>query len=217
VTRRSTDGDGRAALWTAEPFVPAAADLPTLAAAAEGCRGCPLHADATQVVFGEGRRTAAIVLVGEQPGDQEDRQGRPFVGPAGRVLWQCIGEAGLDASELYVTNAVKHFKHERRGTRRLHKKPTTAEVEACHPWLAAELDAIGGRTLVALGATAARALLGRPVPIAANRGVRFEAHGRVALVTYHPSAVLRADDAAAEIRAALVADLRIAHEWSSDG
>jgi uracil-DNA glycosylase len=204
-------------VWSAERFVPSRAVLSTLEKAAAGCRGCPLYVDATQVVFGEGRPSASIVLVGEQPGDQEDRKGRPFVGPAGRVLWQCVEAAGIAPEDIYATNAVKHFKHEMRGKRRLHKKPSTAEIEACHPWIAAELDAVRARVVVALGATAARSVLGRSVPIAASRGVRFEADGRPMIVTYHPSAVLRADDAAAEIRGALIADLRVAREWSAGG
>src|SRR5207342_2138289 len=126
---------------------------------------------------GEGRRSAPIMLVGEQPGDQEDRQGHPFVGPAGRVLWECIEAAGIDKDDVYVTNAVKHFKHEMRGKRRLHKKPNTAEVEACHPWIEAELGAVRTRIVVALGATAARSLLGKSVPIGSSRGERFEVAG----------------------------------------
>lgn len=202
--------------WTAQPFVPSTTSLSRLAQAAQACRGCPLYVDATSTVFGEGSRAAAIVLVGEQPGDQEDRQGHPFVGPAGRVLWECLGAAGLVRDDVYATNAVKHFKHELRGTRRLHKKPTTAEVEACHPWIEAELAAVRSRVLVALGATAARSLLGRTAGIAASRGEVFRVAGRPAIVTYHPSAVLRADDRAAEIRAALVEDLTRAGELARE-
>ena len=123
---------------SAAPFVPPSRRLADLREAARTCTGCPLHCDTTQTVFGEGPDDATLVLVGEQPGDQEDRQGHPFVGPAGRVLWECLADAGVDRDSLYVTNAVKHFKHERQGTRRLHKKPSTAEVKACHPWLDAE-------------------------------------------------------------------------------
>lgn len=198
-------------MGTAEPFVPASRSLRVLERAVQGCRGCPLYADTTQAVFGEGSRSAPIVLVGEQPGDQEDKQGHPFVGPAGGVLWRCLDEAGIDRTTVFVTNAVKHFKHEVRGTRRLHKKPTTAEVAACHPWIEAELRAVRGRVIVALGATAARSLFGRAMPIAASRGQTLRAGALPAIITYHPSAVLRADDSAAEIRAALVADLRRAH------
>jgi DNA polymerase len=195
---------------SAAPFVPSTRRLAELRAAAQACTGCPLNCDTTQTVFGEGRADAGLVLVGEQPGDQEDRQGQPFVGPAGAVLWQCIEEAGIDRRSLYVTNAVKHFKHERQGKRRLHKKPSTAEVTACHPWLAAELDAVRARVVVALGATAARSVLGRTVGINASRGQLFATGDRTAFVTFHPSAVLRAADDAAQIRAALVEDLRAA-------
>ena len=150
--------------------MPASSSLRRLQRAVQDCKGCPLHADTTQAVFGEGSRSAPIVLVGEQPGDQEDKQGHPFVGPAGGVLWRCLDDAGIDRDAVFVTNAVKHFKHEDRGKRRLHKKPDTAEVEACHPWIDAELRAVEGRVIVALGATAARSLFGRTMPIAANRG-----------------------------------------------
>ena len=191
--------------------MPATRRLSVLAEAAEECRGCPLYRDAIQTVFGEGRRDAPLILVGEQPGDREDVQGHPFVGPAGHVLWRCIDEAGIDRTRVFATNAVKHFKHEVRGKRRLHKRPNTAEVEACHPWLRAELEVIRGRVVVALGAVAARSLIGKPVPVAKSRGKTFELDGgRVVLVTYHPSAVLRADEAAEEIRTALVTDLRAA-------
>jgi uracil-DNA glycosylase family protein len=197
----------RVPTMSAAPFVPATSDLGELASAAAGCTGCPLHRDTTQTVFGQGPAHARLLLVGEQPGDVEDRRGHPFVGPAGAVLWACVEEAGVDRGDLYATNAVKHFKHEVRGTRRLHKRPTTAEVEACHPWLDAEVAAVRPQVIVALGATAARAVLGRTVGIAASRDHAHEAYGLPTIVTYHPSAVLRADERAAEIRAALVADL----------
>lgn len=199
--------------FSAEPYVPQSRSLVTLRAAAADCRGCPLWRDTTQTVFGEGPRSATMMLVGEQPGDQEDRRGHVFVGPAGRVLWECLADAGIASDAVYATNAVKHFKHEDRGKRRIHKRPNTAEVEACHPWIAAELSAVDAGVVVMLGATAARSLLGRSVGIAASRGTRFDVGNRPALVTYHPSAVLRADDQAAEIRAALVADLCAAHSW----
>jgi len=198
--------------WTAAPFVPASRHLDDLAAAAAGCTGCPLHRDTTQTVFGEGAVDAPLMLVGEQPGDREDVRGRPFVGPAGAVLWQCVEEAGIPRGAVYATNAVKHFKHERTGARRLHKKPGVREVEACHPWLDAELEAVAARVIVALGATAARGLLGRTVGIAASRERSFELGLRQVRVTYHPSAVLRGDERAAELRQALVADLAAA--WS---
>jgi DNA polymerase len=198
--------------WTAVPFVPASKSLPVLQRAVQTCTGCPLFADTTQAVFGAGARSAPIVLVGEQPGDQEDKQGRPFVGPAGRVLWSSVEAAGIDRDLVYATNAVKHFKHEQRGKRRIHKKPNTDEIEACHPWIDAELRALDAAVIVALGATAARSLFGRTMPIAASREAALTVAGIPAVVTYHPSAVLRADEAAEQIRAALVADLRRARE-----
>jgi uracil-DNA glycosylase family protein len=194
--------------WTAEPFVPASKSLPVLQSAVQSCTGCPLYIDTTQAVFGAGSRSAPIVLVGEQPGDQEDKQGRPFVGPAGRVLWACVEAAGIDRDLIYATNAVKHFKHEQRGKRRIHKKPNTDEIEACHPWMDAELRSIDAAVIVALGATAARSLFGRSLPIAASREAALTVADLPAVVTYHPSAVLRADEAAEQIRAALVDDLR---------
>jgi DNA polymerase len=154
--------------------------------------------------------------VGEQPGDREDREGAPFVGPAGRVLRLAVDAAGIDLDDVYLTNAVKHFKHEVRGERRLHKKPNAAEVEACHPWLDAEVHAIAPRVVVALGATAARSLTGKTVAIAANRGIELALDGRTLLVTYHPSAVLRNDERAEQIRQAIVEDLRRAVRYLGD-
>jgi DNA polymerase len=194
-------------------FVPDTTSLTALARAASDCRGCPLWADATQTVFGDGPRTAPLMLVGEQPGDQEDRKGAPFVGPAGRVLWQCLSEVGIDRDGVYLTNAVKHFKHTDRGKRRLHKKPNVAEIEACHPWIEAELRSVRARAVVALGATAARSLTGGDVAIASNRGTQFDLSGVPLWITYHPSAVLRADDRAAEIHAAIVDDLAAVAAW----
>jgi uracil-DNA glycosylase len=198
--------------WSAEPFVPASRRVPVLEEAARRCTGCPLYWDATQTVFGRGPKSASMVLVGEQPGDREDVEGEPFVGPAGRVLWQCLEAAGIDRADVYVTNAVKHFKHELRGKRRIHQRPTTAEINACHPWLDAELDAVDSSVVVALGATAARALLGKKLGIAANRGRPLALGDRVVLVTYHPSAVLRGDERADELRAAIVDDLASARD-----
>ncbi len=195
---------------TAPAEVPATRDLDELARAAASCTACPLYRDAIQTVFGKGASRAAILLVGEQPGDVEDKKGLPFVGPAGAVLWSCLEEAGIDRAALFATNAVKHFKHEVRGKRRLHKRPGVAEVEACHPWLDAEIAAVRPKVIVALGAVAARALLGRTVAIAASRGRPFDVDGIPVHVTYHPSAVLRADERAKEVRAALVEDLVVA-------
>ncbi len=204
--------DGPAALGRdgAAPYVPRSRSIRVLAAAAQRCRGCPLYSNATQAVFGEGPTGASLVLVGEQPGDQEDRRGHPFVGPAGRVLWSCIEAAGLDRDEIFVTNVVKHFKHEDRGKRRLHKRPTAAEVDACAPWFQAELTAVRPQVVVALGATAARGVLGRTVQIARCRAEPLTIDDRTVFVTYHPSAILRADEAAAQLRAALIEDLRTA-------
>lgn len=195
------------AVRSAEPFVPDTRSVAALAEAAATCQGCDLYRNAIQTVFGKGPRSATLFLVGEQPGDVEDKKGLPFVGPAGAVLWQCVEEAGVERDTLYATNAVKHFKHEVRGKRRLHKKPGTEEIEACHPWLEAEVRALRPNVIVALGAVAARSVLGRTVGIAASRGRVHEAMGAAVIVTYHPSAVLRGEDRAAEIRAALVADL----------
>ncbi len=195
--------------------MPDTTSLDALADAASGCKGCALWRPATQTVFGEGRASSRLMLIGEQPGDQEDRTGHPFVGPAGRILWSCLEEAGIDRDSVFVTNAVKHFKHEPRGKRRIHKKPDTGEIEACHPWMSAEVRAVRPHVLVALGATAARSLLGRPAGIGASRQQRFEAHDLPTLVTYHPSAVLRSDERSAEVRRALVDDLVLAGEWAS--
>ena len=155
------------------------------------------------------------MLIGEQPGDQEDRQGHPFVGPAGRVLWRCVEEAGVSRADVYATNAVKHFKHEQRGKRRLHKKPNTAEVEACHPWIDAETRGRSDRRCSWRSARRRHAHCSDgPWRSPRARGRRFEVQAIPALVTYHPSAVLRADEQAEEIRRALVDDLRLARDWS---
>src|SRR5689334_13913302 len=154
----------------ASPFVPATTSLSKLGAAAADCRGCGLYARATQTVFGEGPARADVMLIGEQPGDQEDLQGHPFVGPAGKLLDRALGEAGIDRRRVYVTNAVKHFKWLPRGKRRLHSKPSALEVKACQPWLAAELRAVRPAIVVCLGATAAQALLGRGFRVTAQRG-----------------------------------------------
>jgi DNA polymerase len=174
----------------------------------DACRRCELWRNATQAVAGAGSAKDGIMLVGEQPGDQEDREGRPFVGPAGRVLDECLAAAGLERKGVYVTNAVKHFKWEPRGKRRLHKRPSSSEIDACQLWLAREIHFEQPRVIVALGATAARALLNRQVSVAASRGHKLvHPSGSDIVVTYHPAAVLRADAAALEIRAALVEDL----------
>jgi uracil-DNA glycosylase family protein len=205
----------------ATPFLPAGKpSLPRLREAAADCRGCGLYLHATQTVFGEGSAGARVVFVGEQPGDSEDRSGRPFVGPAGRVFDRALAAAGLDRKVTYVTNAVKHFKFEERGKQRLHKRPGAGEITACRPWLHAELEAIRPEVLVLLGATAAQAIFGRSFRIGAERG-RPLASGLAPLVlaTAHPSAVLRAPDDAARHAAfdALVADLRLVTERLARG
>ena len=198
---------------SAEEFVPASRSLSTLREAALQCQGCPLYGNATQTVFGEGPRTAKLILVGEQPGDQEDQQGEPFVGPAGRLLDDVLAEVGLDRRTVYVTNAVKHFKWTPRGKRRLHAKPTMREIKACKPWFEAEVEAIQPAIVVCLGATAAQSLMGSAFRITKDRGKLFDdERGFQILATYHPSAVLRAPDADAreEMRNAMTADLKTA-------
>ncbi|WP_338782314.1 UdgX family uracil-DNA binding protein [Streptomyces sp. DG1A-41] len=201
--------------YTAEPFLPERGGLPALRRAAAECRGCPLHRDATQTVFGAGSQDARVMLVGEQPGDQEDRQGKPFVGPAGRLLDRALEEAGIDPSEAYVTNAVKHFKFTQAEPRkrRIHKAPTLREMTACGPWLAAELAAVEPELIVVLGATAGKALLGSSFRVSQVRGTVLEEkiHGRPERLvpTVHPSSVLRADDREAAYRG-LLSDLKVA-------
>lgn len=166
---------------------------------AKGCRNCPLWADATQTVFGEGPCPAETMFVGEAPGDQEDRQGRPFVGPAGQLFDRALAEAGVDRGAIYLTNAVKHFKFEPRGRRRIHQKPDRSEIQACKPWLLAEIDLVQPRLIVAMGATAAQSLIGRVVTIGRERG-RFQSYpeGRHLFVTVHPSFLLRVPDERAQ-------------------
>lgn len=215
--RRGIDETGGLPLVVRDEFkgnervLSAAAELRSIAAEARQCERCPLYLQATQTVFGEGPAPAAIMMVGEQPGDQEDRAGRPFVGPAGRVLDQALEQIGLDRKAVYVTNAVKHFKYERQGKRRLHKQPNRYEVQQCRWWLDRELKLVEPTLVVALGATAARELFGRPVTLSRERGelMRLD-DGRPALATIHPSAVLRMRDEAAceEAFSGFVADLR---------
>ena len=175
---------------------------------AAACTNCHLYKNATQTVFGEGSPRAEIILVGEQPGDQEDLAGRPFVGPAGRLLDQALEEAGIDRKLAYVTNVVKHFKWQPRGKRRIHQKPNAAEVAACRPWLDAELSLVKPKVLVCLGATAAQALLGRQFRVSKDRGVPVESElAPVVMATVHPSSILRSDDREAEM-ALFVDDLR---------
>jgi uracil-DNA glycosylase len=193
---------------TAAPLVPERPTLKTLKEAAAGCTACPLHELGTQTVFGEGLAKSEVVLVGEQPGDQEDLAGKPFVGPAGRLLDRALEEAGIDRKLAYVTNVVKHFKWQPRGKRRIHQKPNAAEIAACRPWLDAELELLDPKVLVCLGATAAQALLGRQFRVSKDRGVPVESPlAPVVMATVHPSSILRADDREAEM-ALFVEDLR---------
>jgi uracil-DNA glycosylase family protein len=196
---------------TAQPLVPDRPTLPKLRDAAGGCRACPLWETGTQTVFGEGAREADVMLVGEQPGDAEDRAGRPFVGPAGRLLDKALEDAGIDRSLAYVTNVVKHFKWTARGKRRIHAKPNWSEIAACRPWLEAELAVVRPEVLVCLGSTAAQALLGRSFRVTRERGTLVETPlAPYATATVHPSSILRADDETREAEyAALVDDLRV--------
>ncbi|RKN43871.1 UdgX family uracil-DNA binding protein [Streptomyces hoynatensis] len=210
MAERNEAGEG----YDAGPWVPARGGLAALRRAAADCRGCPLYRDTTGTVFGEGETSARVMLVGEEPGDQEDRRGQPFVGPAGRVLMRAVDEAGLDPAQAYVTNAVKHFKFStgERGKRRIHKPPTLREAGACRPWLDAELRLVDPEVIVALGATAGKSLLGSSFRVTRERGTPLDGpHGARVVATIHPSAVLRADDADREAAyAGLVSDLRTA-------
>jgi DNA polymerase len=197
---------------TAAPLVPDEASLPKLREAAADCQACDLWKTGTQTVFGEGARAAEIVFVGEQPGDKEDLAGKPFVGPAGRVLDEALELAGIDRKLAYVTNAVKHFKWQARGKRRIHQKPNWAELAACRPWLDAELDVVKPKVLVALGATAAQALLGRQFRVTKQRGEPIESELAPHVVaTVHPSSILRqeTDEDRAEAMKEFVADLKV--------
>jgi len=199
---------------SAADFLPARRTLDSLRAAAAGCRGCELWKRATQTVFGEGRPDARVVLVGEQPGHEEDLEGRPFVGPAGRLLDRALEAAGIARDDVYVTNVVKHFKWDPRGKRRIHAKPNRADIAACLPWLHAELDVVSPDVVVCLGSTAAQALLGPGFRVTKQRG-QWVSRPRAArvLATVHPSSILRAPDDEARQREfdALVADLAVVH------
>jgi DNA polymerase len=180
---------------TSAALIPSRPTPERLRAAAADCRACELWREGTQTVFGEGPSRARIVAVGEQPGDREDRDGRPFVGPAGRLFDTALERAGIDRADVYVTNAVKHFHHEVRGKRRIHRKPELEHIRACAPWLDAELGVIHPALAIAMGATAARALLGRPIKVTEARGTVFDpTTGPPVLITVHPSSILRARD-----------------------
>jgi uracil-DNA glycosylase len=200
---------------TAAPLIPPNPTIPKLRDAAVNCRACDLWKRGTQTVFGEGSAKARVMLVGEQPGDQEDIQGRPFVGPAGKILDKALAEAGIDREDVYVTNAVKHFKWEPRGKRRIHKKPNSIEIAACKPWLEAEIEVVHPQVIVCLGATAAQALLGREFKVSTQRGVWVPSPlAPFVMATVHPSSLLRAPDEETrrlETRR-FIADLKLVHK-----
>jgi uracil-DNA glycosylase family protein len=198
---------------TAAPLVPERPSLPRLREAAAGCTACELYKTGTQTVFGEGARSAEAMFVGEQPGDQEDKAGKPFVGPAGRLLDEALEDTGIDRTQVYVTNVVKHFKWVARGKRRIHQKPNWQEAAACRPWLDAELAVVKPRVLVCLGATAAQALLGRQFRVTKERGRPVDSNlAEHVLATIHPSAILRDPETREQEYAAFVADLRTVAE-----
>jgi len=199
--------------FDATPFLPQRRSLGALRDAAADCRGCDLWRPATQTVFGEGPKDATYVLVGEVPGDREDREGRPFIGPAGRELDGALEAAGIDRADAYVTNAVKHFRFEERGKRRIHQKPDAKQIKACRPWLLAELDLLRPEALVILGATAAKSLLGSSFRLMAERGRPLDCDlAPVVIATIHPSSILRGRDGESRQaqRELLVEDLRAA-------
>lgn len=192
---------------------PKAKNVEELRKAAASCHGCDLYRDATQTVFGEGAERSRLMLIGEQPGDQEDLQGRPFVGPAGRLLEKALDEAGIDRRRVYVTNAVKHFRFTMRGKRRLHEKPNATQVRACRPWLESEIEVVRPGMLVLLGATAAQSVMGPDFRVSKQRGeVMQSSFGIPTLATVHPSSILRATDAESREAAlqSLIDDLRVA-------
>jgi uracil-DNA glycosylase family protein len=196
VSQLSIDGDG-----TAAGLIPERPSLKKLREAAAGCKACPLWETGTQTVFGEGAAHADVVFVGEQPGDQEDLEGRPFVGPAGKLLDRALEEVQIDRSQVYVTNVVKHFKWKPQGKRRIHQKPNSREIAACRPWLDAEVAVLKPRVLVCLGATAAQALLGRDFRVSRQRGELVDSPlAPNAIATVHPSSILRAEDRDAQFR-----------------
>jgi len=194
----------------ADALIPESPTLPKLREAAAGCTACPLYKTGTQTVFGEGLKRARLMLIGEQPGDREDIEGHPFVGPAGRILDQALEEARIERGDAYVTNVVKHFKWTPKGKRRIHQAPKAEEIKACSPWLEAELDVVDPEVMVCLGATAVRAVIGTKAKVMKNHGEFLESKlGRTAMPTLHPSAILRADpEDRDDAMALLVGDLR---------
>src|SRR5215210_1092508 len=194
----------------ARELIPSRRGIGPLREAAAGCRACPLWRDASQTVFGEGPARASLMLIGEQPGDREDREGHPFVGPAGQLLERALTEAGIEPRRTYRTNVVKHFKFKPRGKRRIHQTPSKLEVEACRPWLEAELERVHPRAVGILGATAAKALLGSSFRVTKQHGELLEVDfAPVAMATFHPSAILRDPENREEAFATFVADLRV--------
>ena len=192
---------------------PTARSVQQLREAAASCQACDLWVEATQTVFGEGSEHSRMMLVGEQPGDQEDLQGKPFVGPAGRLLERALDEAGIDRRRVYITNAVKHFRFTRRGKRRLHEKPNAGQIRACRPWLDGEIEAVRPRIIVLLGATAAQAVMGPAFRVSKQRGEVLNSPAGVPVVaTVHPSSILRAadDESRGAAMSSLIADLRVA-------
>src|ERR1043166_2506870 len=218
---REVRGDSKTnGAGTAAPLIPPKPTLKKLREAARGCRACPLWKSGTQTVFGEGRPGATIVFVGEQPGNDEDLAGKPFVGPAGKLLDRALVEAGIDRGEAYVTNAVKHFKWEPKGKRRLHKKPNGREIAACRPWLEAELGVLKPKVLVALGATAAQSLLGKDFRVSKQRGKVVESNLAPSVsATVHPSSILRAadDETRRSEMALFIKDLKVVARLLKDG
>jgi uracil-DNA glycosylase family protein len=204
----------------ATPFLPARKSLKSLREAAAHCRGCHLYGPATQTVFSDGRKRARLMMVGEMPGDREDRAGRVFVGPAGRELDKALEAVGIDRTDVYITNVVKHFKFEERGKRRIHQKPGKREVDACMPWLRAELDVVKPTALSLLGATAGKALLGQEFRLTESRGRPIESElAELVVATIHPSAILRArdDESRQAQREAFTEDLRVVAELMANG
>jgi uracil-DNA glycosylase len=196
----------------AAALIPDRPTLKSLREAAAGCTACPLHENATQTVFGEGLKRARLMLIGEQPGDREDIEGHPFVGPAGRILDEVLDKADIERADAYVTNVVKHFKWTPKGKRRIHQTPRAEEIKACAPWLEVELDVVDLELLVCLGATAVRAVIGSKARVMKDHGELLESKlGRTAMPTLHPSAILRADpEDRDDAMAMLVGDLRVA-------
>jgi uracil-DNA glycosylase len=204
----------------ATPFLPARRSLKSLREAAAHCRGCHLYAPATQTVFSDGRKRARLMMIGEMPGDREDRAGRVFVGPAGRELDKALEAVGIDRADVYITNVVKHFKFEERGKRRIHQKPGKREVDACMPWLRAELDVVKPTALLLLGATAGKALLGDEFRLTESRGQPIDSElAELVVATIHPSAILRArdDESRQAQREAFTDDLRVVAELMANG